>query len=353
MQHISCKLFRLLLIPIGVALGAFPSMAWPSDACATGTINATAAVSVSDGENFTIDSYFQSPDTAAIRHVRDETQIVVVEGPFGWASRGDQAELGGNFFRAFALGHQFHALLLYFDDIVPDAQRSDGVPFDGDLRQAVSGTYPYGGVVRLVASDTEERPLGMLLEFPETAPIAIRYSDWRTIDGIDLPFLLQVDDGERVFDYVYTDIDIAPHSPLAFSAAVGTPDIDQIELYRLHRTLLAAHCVGDARLIASLSAPEIIDVSGGTVRTFSNAELQELFTTVFARLRYDRYDDVAFPVIEIAEGSDMAWIAADVLAVATDKQTEETFESKWAWVMMARKVDGTWLHVGTASNRAN
>jgi len=353
MQYTSYKLLQLLLIPIGIVLGAFPSMAWTSDACSTRAVIASAQVSVSDGSHFTIASFFQSPDAAAVRHQRDEAQLVVVDGPFGWARRGDQAETGGNFFKAFALGHQFHAFLLYFDDLVPDAQRVDDVPFGGELRHALSGSYPYGGVVRLVEGDMAGRPAGMLFEFPETAPIAVTLSDWRTIDGNDLPFLLQVDDGERSFEYRYTDIDIAPHSPLWFYDAVAVPDIDQIGVYRLHRTLLAAHCLGDARLIASLSAPEIIDVSGGTVRTISSAELQELFTTVFARLRYDRYDDIAFPVIEIAAGSDMAWIAADVLAVATDKQTEETFESKWAWVMMARKVDDSWLHVGTASNRAN
>lgn len=352
-QYALLNLLQPLLITLSAALATYPALAWSSDACSELGVTASAAVSVSDGDSFTIDSFFRSPDAAAIRHVRDAEQLVVVEGPFGWAARGDKAELGANFFKAFALGHQFHAFLRYFDDIVPDAARGDEVLFAGEVRSTRSGSYPYGGVVRLIDGDTDARPLGLLFEFPESAPISVTLSDWRTIEGVDLPFSLQVDDGERVFDYRYTDIDITPSSPLSFHEAVPAPDIDQVELYRLHRTLLAAHCLGDARLIASLSTPDTLDVSGGTVRSVSNTELQALFTTVFARLRYDRYDDVSFPVIEVAEGSDMAWIAADVLAVATDKQTAETFESKWAWVMLAKKIDGEWLHAGTASNRAN
>lgn len=347
------KLLPLLLMPTGAMLAGYPSLSWSADACSQRGVIASAEVNASDGDNFTIDSYFHSPDSAAIRHRRDEEQLVAVEGPFGWAARGNQAELGANFFKTFALGHQYHAFLLYFDDIVPDASRGDEVLFDGELRGTISGSYPYGGIVRLVDGDTDAHPAGMLFEFPESAPISVTLSDWRMIDGVDLPFSLEIDDGERVFEYRYTLVDIAPHSPLWFFEAVAAPDIDQVEVYRLHRTLLAAHCIGDADLIATLSAPEILDVSRGTVRSIGNAELREQFATVFERIRYDRYDDTALPVIEVSAGGDIAWIAADVHAYATDKQTEDSFDSKWAWVMLAKKIDGTWVHAGTASSRGD
>ena len=84
----------------------------------------SAAVSVSDGTSFETRSFFHSREAAAIQHISDDEQIVAVEGPLGWARRGSTEKAGSDFYPQFALGHQYHALLLYFDDIglFPPAQ---------------------------------------------------------------------------------------------------------------------------------------------------------------------------------------------------------------------------------------
>lgn len=328
-----------------------PQPVWSSDACSDTAIIAAADVSVSDGTSFEIESFFHSSDGAAIRHIREPNQLVVVEGPLSWARVGDKEELGGDFHKSFALGHQNHALMLRFDEIASNARRTTELNFRGNQHGALSGDYPYGGVIHLVDGETRDRPTGLLFEFPESAPISITFGDWRESGGRDLPYLAQIDDGERVFDYRYSSIDLRPKSPLWFFEQVAAPAIDDVRVYRLHRKLLAAHCLGDAELMASLSAPDIVIANRGDLNNTTSNAMQERFTALFERLDYTAYLDIESPVIEVAESADLGWIAVNVRALGTDRKTGAAFDDQWAWIMMVKKVGGEWLNAGNASNR--
>ena len=50
--------------------------------------------------------------------------------------------------------------------------------------------------------------LGMRLDREDGAPITNSFGDWREVDGIRLPFSISVDDGERVFDYRFTSVEL-------------------------------------------------------------------------------------------------------------------------------------------------
>jgi ketosteroid isomerase-like protein len=179
--------------------------------------------------------------------------------------------------------------------------------------------------------------------------IVASFLDWREADDGMLPYHVRVDDGERIFDYRYTRISIAPESPLWFFDAVPAPSIDQLQIYRLHRKLLAAHCTGDAGMIAALSAPTIYSVNRGRMDTATNAELETRFSSLFDALEYSEYHDLSDPVIEVS--GDVGWIAVNTRATGTEKNSGRTFDDQWAWIMTARKVDGHWLHTANASNR--
>lgn len=331
--------------------------AWSTDACSSRAIQATAEVTVSDGSSFKIESFFHSKDAAAIRHIyhddsSSEVQTIAVDGPYGWVRRGDRQVLGEGFHKSFALGHQFHALLLYFDDIANNVIDSASISYQGTLQSAKSGDYPYKGRVHLIASDVPAKPAGILLELPDTPPIAASFDDWRPDGDTLLPFHVRIDDGERLFDYRYTSIATAPQSPLWFFKAVLAPAIDQLQVYRLHRQLLAAHCLGDADLIAALSAPEMLIAGGGELDTYSNDSVREQFAGLFQRRRYTEYHDLVPPVVEIAQGLDIGWIGVEVRAAGSDIESGATFSDQWSWLMLVRKIDGNWLHAGNASNRA-
>lgn len=331
-------------------LATSTNIAWSSDACSGRAITATADVNVSDGSSFKIESYFHSKDSAAIRHIRDPQQIIVVEGPESWTRVGDETDLGNNFHKLFALGHQFHAFLLYFEDVVSDVQRNNEIRFENQEHRATSGDYPYGGVVHLIEGDDKSRPLGLLFEFPENAVVSVRFDDWRIAGDVTLPFDMRIDDGDRIFEYRYSAIDVTPKSPLWFFDTVSAPSIDSVQVYRLHRKLLAAHCLGDADMIANLSAPQVLSANRGVLRQISRDEIRERFSGLFQTVRYTEYHDIVMPVIDLAASSDFGWIGVNVRANGADVKTGTTFSDQWAWVMMAKKIDNVWLHAGNASS---
>jgi hypothetical protein len=328
------------------------NIAWSSDACSTRAITAAADVNVSDGSSFKIESYFHSKDAAAIRHIRNPQQMIVVEGPQSWTRLGDDADLGTNFHKLFALGHQFHAFMLYFEDVVSDVRRNNEVLFENEKHRAASGDYPYGGVVHLVEGDDKSRPVGLLFEFPENTVISVRFDNWRNVGDLTLPFDMRIDDGDRIFDYRYSEIDVTPKSPLWFFDTVSAPPIDFVQVYRLHRKLLAAHCLGDADMIANLSAPQVLSASRGELRQFSRDAMRERFTALFQALNYTEYHDIVMPVIDLSAGSDLGWIGVNVRANGAEVKTGTTFSDQWAWVMMVKKIDNVWVHAGNASSSA-
>ena len=338
----SCLAVTLaLVLPIPPALAA--------DACSNRAIMTEADVIVSDGSEFRTESYYGSKESAAIRHLDDRDRMVAVEGPIGWASDGEKSAAGSDFYKLFALGHQYHALLLEFDDIAANVREDSQVEFAGEMRAAASGDYPYGGTVHLVRGEDASRAAGLRFDFPEDTLIFASFLDWREQEDRLLPYHIRIDDGERTFDYRYTNIDIAEESPLWFFEAVPAPSLDELQIYRLHRKLLSAHCTGDAGMIAELSAPSVYSVNGGRMDTATNAELETRFSSLFDALVYTEYHDLSAPVIEVS--GDVGWIAVNTRAIGEEKSSGRTFDDTWAWIMTARKVDGQWLHTANASNR--
>jgi len=330
-----------------------PTISRSSDACSTQAITAAADVTVSDNSSFRIETYFQSKDVLAIRHIRDSQQLIVVEGPYSWTQLGDTSAIGIDFHKLFALGHQFHAFVLGFEELVNGVPLHAVVQFDGESREAKVGDYPYGGQVYLIQGTDTKRPMGLLFEFAEDSVISVKFGDWRDVGDVSLPFYLQIDDGQRVFDYHYSSISVTRKSPLWFFDAILAPRLDSVQVHRLHRKLLAAHCLGDADMIADLSAPEIMVASRGKLEQTTKDAVRERFTRLFQALDYTDYHDLVAPAIELSEDATMGWIGANVEAQGTEIKSGTSFSSEWAWIMMVRKIDGVWLHAGNASNQAN
>ena len=337
---------RHFLISI-IALALQPAIA--SDACSTRAITSTAHVSVSDGSEFRTESYYQSKDSAAIRHLDHRDRTVAVEGPVAWAREGERSQVGSEFYKLFALGHQYHALLLEFDTIVGDVREGSRVDFGGEIREAISGDYPYGGRVHLVQGEDASHPAGLRFDFSEDSVVTASFMEWREQDNNLLPFHIRIDDGERTFDYRYTSIAVSSESELWFFDAVPAPSLDELQIYRLHRELLAAHCMGDAEMMAALSAPIVYSVNRGRMEQATNAELKARFTSLFEALDYLEYRDLTEPVIEVS--GDVGWIAVNTRAIGADKNSGRTFDDQWAWIMTTRKIDGRWTHTANASNR--
>jgi hypothetical protein len=341
-----------LKIKICLCLLSLTQVLFASDACSMRSIVTSADVTVSDGSSFSTQSFFQSKSAAVIRHIREKDQMVAVEGPYGWVRIGDSEKIGSDFEKTFALGHQFHAFLLNFEEIVSDIRESEKISFQGKEHQALTGDYPYGGLVHMIAADGYLHTPGLVFEFPGSEPIIATFSDWRSLDDLEIPFQVDIDDGQRVFSYRYTSIDTAPKTPLWFFEAVSSPSLDEVQVYRLHRQLLAAHCLGDADMIARLSSEQILSANNGAMVQVPNLSIRDRFSGLFEHLDYTAYHDIQTPIIEIAEGSDLGWIGVNVRAVGVNVEQGTPFDNQWAWLMLVRREHGKWLHAGNASNLA-
>jgi ketosteroid isomerase-like protein len=313
-------------------------------------IGASADVSVTDGSSFTIESYFRSRDYAAIRHFGENERVTSVEGPFGWVGSGDRFRLGGDFEKIFALGHQFHAFLLYFDELTDNQRDSADIEFLGTRHAARSGDYPHGGEVHLIVGDDPAHPVGIVFDYPDIDPIEVALDDWREVGGVELPFELAIHDRGKVFEYHYTSVDLSPQTELWLFDEIGGPAPDEVQALRLHRKLLAAHCLGDAEMMAELSNETIISADKGQRTERDNSSMRERFTGLFGMLNYTEYHDLQQPVVEIAASGDLGWVIVNVRSVGKQLSNDQAFDYEWAWIMLVRKVDGRWLHTGGASS---
>lgn len=239
-NHVPLHCNGMLMLLLTILFCSSSSRA--AETCTVRAIITAADVSVSEGADFKIETYFQSVDAAAIQFLDEPGQLVIVEGPYSWLRAGDDEQLGDDNLKAFALGHQFHALWLYFDEAVTNSRQSDGIFFGEGVHQAISGDYIYGGTLHLLASDRADRPLGILLDLPEAMPISAQFFDWRENGETALPYHVQIDDGQSRFDYHFTRVDLTQREPLWFSEVTGTPDIDEIITYRAQANQFLASC---------------------------------------------------------------------------------------------------------------
>lgn len=322
-----------------------------SDACSDHFIAARASVTVSDGSAFDIRSQYHSAGGSTITHISEQESTIGVEGPISWTSGDAVDEIGSDFHKTFALGHQFHAFLLHFDKLVNDPLVVENVPFEGATHRGKRGGFPYGGVAFLVYGESGERALGLRFEFPETTPIEVSFGDWRLINNVELPFDLRIDDGERIFGYNFSSIQLDSMGLIDFYASNDSPSFDPLDIYRLHRKLLAAHCLGDADLMAALTAPDVTVASRGRLLHTNPADTLRRFSATFERFDYTGYADITFPEIEFSVDDGIGWIAVNVQATGQDTESQQEFVDQWAWIMLVKKMDGRWMHAGNASNR--
>lgn len=208
----------------------------------TRAVRTVAEVQAFDGQSYTAESYFQAADRAAIRFVDANEQLFVVEGPWGWAAQDGAAQLGPNLYRVFALGHQYHALLAYFDEIIAEKRHNENVEFGGGLYSTISGPFPFGGTVHMVSGKTPDKPEGMLFEFSEAPKIESRFLDWRTVEKRLIPFHIEIHDGQSVFNYKYSLVDFSPMPEQWFSEAIPLPEINEVIDYRHNSASSVDNC---------------------------------------------------------------------------------------------------------------
>ncbi len=310
---------------------------------------ASADVTTSDGASYRVETFYRSPAEASASFISDNTTLIAVEGAHSWSRQGETEELAGDKEKRFIIGHQFHALALNFEEVANDITNVSRVEFDGGIYDGQQGRFPVGGAVTLLKNDNG-RPHALILNLPDESAITVTYGDWRETPKGAVPYALAVSHEDRLFNYIYTSVSFVQSDTIDFHNANPAPELDAVKLHRLHRALLTAHCRGDAEMMAALTAPTGIVASRGEVLETTRAQTLSRFSSVFSRVDYTGYHDLKDPVVTVSEGGDIGWVMVNPLAEGNVKETGEPFSDQWAWVMLARKIDGIWLNAGNASN---
>ena len=200
-------MITLLLITVLTASGSAPAwLTQVGDPAGITSVRATASVTVSDGLTYDAITLYEGPDQARFTRVyEDRTVAHRVDGEKVWQIEGDTETEVGAFYGMFVMGHQIHAQILFFDQIHPDASEPVPARFDGQdcFAVAAGGEFSW----RLYYPE-DGLPLGMGLPREEGSPIVYVFEDWREVDGVQLPHAVFIDDGERQFDYRFTEVEI-------------------------------------------------------------------------------------------------------------------------------------------------
>ena len=343
-------MFRMLAFLI--AAGA-PFAASANNACTAPVITTSANVETSYDAQYQVRTIFRSRDDAVAEFINPKVQTLVTEGPFVWVRGDDGAETAaGDRERRFILGHQYHAMLLRFDSIMSSVEEKSEIQFGDSVRTGRIGQYPTGGEVVIVDGDADDKPAGLIMTLPDETPILVRFDDWRSEESeTALPYKIIIEHQENTFTYEYTNVEILEGDVIDFHEQYAAPAFDDVQIYRLHRAMLAAHCRGDAALIAQLSAPTVTIASRGAVTETTPDEMRTRFEGVFSNIDYTAYHDLTAPSIHVAESGDIGWAIVNPRLEAIVKETGEAVSQDWAWVMMAEKIDGVWLHSGNAQTQ--
>ncbi|REJ77252.1 MAG: hypothetical protein DWQ47_12720 [Acidobacteria bacterium] len=310
------------------------------------SIRSTANVTVSDGKEYLAESFYVDPQRSIFRiKYPDRTLTQGVEGKYFWSFDGKEEKEGTPQTETIVLGHQFHAQILFFDQIhrgsiVTEEQSPLSISVADD-RAAKWSMVHDSGVLRT-----------MIIEIEGGPTVVNRFSDFRRIDGVLLPHAISIDDGERTFTYKFTSIEFNKGSLGDYRApeAVLT---DEQKLLRYHRIVMDDHFFENVDGMKSINSDMIV-VSRGEVSRMSEAESDAGFDRIVKGKDHYIYDDLIRPIVKISEDGTLGWVIVRVYAKGTylDEEGEPTepLEFTSAWIEMYEKIKGRWLMVGNVSN---
>lgn len=341
------------IIMAAITVIAMPVSAFANNACLSPSVTTAADVTTSYGAEYEVRTTYRSVNETAAQFIRETPTTIAVEGPLVWTRSETDENIAGDRERRFAIGHQYHAMLLHFDDMMENVERDTKIPFGEEVRSGRTGLYPAGGEISLIDGEVSDRPSGLIMKLPDESHITVTFADWRAASsGYRLPYRIVINHEDNIFTYAYSTIDIDEMDAIDFQALYDAPNLDGVHIHRLHRALLTAHCRGDAALMAQLSAPAAVIANRGNVVEVSKDETRGRFEATFERIEYSAYHDLTNPIIRVADSGDLGWAIVNVRAEGQAKKSGVEFSQQWAWAMLAEKRDGVWVHAGNASNAA-
>ncbi len=320
------------------------------DPAAIETIKAVAHVTVSDGLEYDVITVIHDHQRAVFHRAYADREVAQgVDGKYYWEYDGTRETEGPPRYETIVLGHQFHAQLLQFEKL--NGPLTEPALVDRDGVQCLATTSEKDQTLFV---DAETKQAVALVYARETEPdIEMTFGDWRQVQGIDLPYLVIIDDGERVFRYQYGSVVFNEGSVASFRAPVTLLTPEQ-QLMRKHRLMMDAHYFEDPSLIAGAFGEQGVIVYEGEVAPTIGAETEASLTRRLMNRNHTRYDDLVRPIIRVADDGSLGWVIVQVRAegVRFDANGDPSgpLDFTCAWIAMYEKVAGQWKMAGNVSN---
>jgi hypothetical protein len=140
-------------------------------------------------------------------------------------------------------------------------------------------------------------------------------------------------------------------SGCATAPVTTSPDGARQALLAAHAQEREAHVARDADRMAALTPDGFVMVDAGQVTTLSAAQMRARFASYFARVTFDRWDDLEPPRVWISQDGSLGSIAVHKEVVVRDVSDGSVSRTVFAWLeTWASTADGWKLRV-VASTR--
>lgn len=317
----------------------------------THSVYAEATVTPSSGQGYVTVTLFHDQQRAIFhREYSDRSVTSAVDGRYVWEFDGQTEKEAQPWVEGFVLGHQFHARLLFFDRFGSGELKVSDAIFAEQSCRAISSSDRTGSWTVFYLDDS--LPLGMKHSM-ESMEITFAFADWRDVDGIKMPFVIDIDDGSRQFHYQFTNISWNRGAFAEMRAPMDVLTAEQ-QLLRLHRLSMDAHRFGTFDSITAYRGDRMLMVSDGEVHTMSADQSTEMMQRIMSSRIYDVYDDLIRPEVEVSADGTLGWVIAQISAqgrrLDSDGNVVAPLQFVCAWVALYEKVDGQWQLVGNVSN---
>ncbi|MFZ1705892.1 MAG: hypothetical protein WAT79_16220 [Saprospiraceae bacterium] len=316
------------------------------------TISTHAEVTVSDGLSYKTNTLYHDKQRAIFQRLYKDRNITQgIEGKYLWSFDGLKEAEAQSFVENIILGHQFHAQILFFDRIHLTLDSVQIAEFDGKPCYALSCNNEDSNY-RFYYEESGH-PLGFEIIQLKEKNIVFTFDDWRSVSGIELPFIVWIDDGDRKFLYKFLDIILNE----GFVNNYKAPDsllTEEQKLIRKHRIIMDGHLFGQTNEIKNLQSDSMFMVSDGEIYHLTGNQSDEMMDKMMVSRDYTSYDDLVRPIVKISEDGKLGWVIAKVYAkgIRLDENGRPTgpLEFVSSWIELYEKINKEWQLKGNVSN---
>ncbi len=318
------------------------------------SITAVANVTTPDGRQYPVETTYWHPLKAFFtRNETDNFSTLGIWGKYNWHFNGERQQEVGEGSAEFVLLHQFHAALIHFTRLFDEITEPVVVQLDGcaclqmDAKRVANDHTFY-------FEQQTGRPYMWAIHRDDQPDVRIFYSDWRTVDGMMLPFVLNIQDAADPWLYEFTEVRVN-NTPADAHYPPFSTLTDEQQLLKLHQDFVDVHLLG--RTVTEQPAAQASTYTvayQGEIFTSEGSDFSEFYQRIFSTRDYFSYNDLIRPVVKVSDDGTLGWIIVQIQAdgVRFDEQRQPAgpLEFTSAWVSLYEKNDGEWRMAGNVSN---